>query len=71
MKLLFYSKIASTMRWRKYMVRHILTSGNANKHVRLALGVNCTTRDAVKVTFTGVLSMFPCYIGLVSPSLTR
>ena len=36
-----------------------------------ALCVDHTARDALKTKFTGVLSMFPCYIGLVAPSLAR
>ena len=44
---------------------------NVNKHVLLALGVDCTAKDATKVKFTRVPSMFPWYIGLVLPSLTR
>ena len=31
-----------------------LTSRNVSKHILLALGVDCTARDAVKVKFTGV-----------------
>ena len=37
----------------------------------LALGVDCTARDAMKAKFHKVLSMFPCYIGLVLPGLAR
>ena len=73
-KLLFYCSYSistSTMRWHKYGEMAFLMSRNENKHVLLALGVDCTARDAVKAKFTGVPSMFPRYVGLVLPSLTR
>ena len=31
-----------------------LTSRNVSKHILLALGVDCTARDTVKVKFTGI-----------------
>ena len=46
-------------------------SRNANKHGILVLGVDHTARDAMKVKFTGILSMFPRNIGLASLSLAR
>ena len=61
MKLLFYglySKNASVMRWHKY-------SGvqNANKHVHLGLGVDCTARNDGKIHWRSVhfpLLVSPC-----------
>ena len=37
----------------------------ANKHILLALGVDRTARDDDK--FIGISSMFPSYVGPVSP----
>ena len=56
------------MTWRKYGEIRFLTSRNVNNHIYfLAFGVNHTARDKGEIQCTGVSSMFPCYIGLVSP----
>ena len=39
---------------RKHNEMVFMTSRNASKHIVLALGVDCTARDTVKVIFTGI-----------------